>query len=231
MRHLVAMKVLRFSPDGRLQGTRLTDGLAEDRFQSAIEFCYDFSRPSFNAWPAYFASVGYRDVVSPTQGPWQYTHRKETDPEHFFQWLEANPPNVGLFASFMRAYRAGHANWWDEEAFYPLRDRLVEGFDKDVSDVFLVDVGGGRGQDLDQLFAVHKKETLPGRIILQDQAPVVAGIEGKETKEFETMTHDFFTPEPVCGARAYHLHSILHDWDDKDCSRILENLKPALKSG
>ena len=48
---------------------------------------------------------------------------------------------------------------------------------------------------------------------------------------FSTQAIDFFTPQPVRHARAYYLHSILHDWGDADCLRILENLKLALKPG
>lgn len=32
-------------------------------------------------------------------------------------------------------------------------------------------------------------------------------------------------------ARAYYLHSVLHDWQDDDAVRILLNLKPAFKPG
>lgn len=35
----------------------------------------------------------------------------------------------------------------------------------------------------------------------------------------------------MLGARAYYLHSVLHDWPDADAVRILENLKPALTPG
>ena len=45
------------------------------------------------------------------------------------------------------------------------------------------------------------------------------------------MPHDFFTPQPVHGARAYYLHSVLHDWPDLNASQILDNLRPALKKG
>lgn len=45
------------------------------------------------------------------------------------------------------------------------------------------------------------------------------------------MAHDFFTPQPIQGARAYYLHSVLHDWSDDDCVKILEALQPAMKKG
>lgn len=33
------------------------------------------------------------------------------------------------------------------------------------------------------------------------------------------------------GARAYHLHSVLHDWDDASCLAILKNIIPAMEKG
>lgn len=227
MRHLVATKLLFFA-DGRLHATPLSNGLAADSYQKSIEFCYDCTRPSFNGFPEYFRLHGYRDVVTPIDGPYQFAHCREA-PLHFFPWLEANPPNLSRFAAFMSAYRAGHANWWDP-GFYPVRERLVDGFDRAVSDVLLVDMGGGRGHDLDGLVAVHADHR-PGRVILQDQESVVSGIADRGEKQYEVQSHDFFTTQPVKNARAYSLHSILHDWDDKDSLRILENLRPALKPG
>lgn len=29
----------------------------------------------------------------------------------------------------------------------------------------------------------------------------------------------------------YHLHSVLHDWDDESCLKILANIKPAMRRG
>jgi len=45
------------------------------------------------------------------------------------------------------------------------------------------------------------------------------------------MPHNFFEPQPVRHARAYYLHSVLHDWPDANALQILENLKPAMKHG
>ena len=45
------------------------------------------------------------------------------------------------------------------------------------------------------------------------------------------MPHDFFTPQPVIGARAYFLHSILHNWPDEKARDVLTNLKPAMRKG
>lgn len=42
------------------------------------------------------------------------------------------------------------------------------------------------------------------------------------------MAHDFFTPQPIEGARAYYLRTILHDWPDKEAQAILQNILPAM---
>lgn len=33
------------------------------------------------------------------------------------------------------------------------------------------------------------------------------------------------------GARAYHLHSVLHNWDDASCLTILKNIASAMEKG
>ncbi|KUI53281.1 Demethylsterigmatocystin 6-O-methyltransferase [Cytospora mali] len=226
MRHVVAMRLLSFA-EGRLLATPLSNGLAEDNFQKTIEFCYDCTRPSFSSFPEYFKLHDYKDRVTPIDGPFQFALSREK-PLHFFPWLEANPPNLSRFASYMSAYRAGHSRWWDT-GFYPVKERLIDGFDSSVSDVLLIDVGGGQGHDLDLFVACHADR--PGRVILQDQESVISSIPDKSEKPYEVQSHDFFTTQPVKAARGYSMHSILHDWDDKDSLRILENLKPALKPG
>ncbi|KAL1582274.1 hypothetical protein WHR41_09231 [Cladosporium halotolerans] len=47
------------------------------------------------------------------------------------------------------------------------------------------------------------------------------------------MAHNFFTAQPSTarGARAYYLHSIIHDWDDMDAGRILGHIRDAMIPG
>ena len=68
----------------------------------------------------------------------------------------------------MSVYRAGNPDWWE---FYPVEERLAACFDKATSDVFLVDVGGGRGHDL---LSFANGIRSPGRLILQDLPEVIA---------------------------------------------------------
>lgn len=41
------------------------------------------------------------------------------------------------------------------EGYYAVQERLVEGSKQDIDSVFLVDLGGGRGHDLERLKQAH----------------------------------------------------------------------------
>lgn len=225
-RHLVVMHLITYH-DSAFRATALSNALAEERYQNSICFCYDVSRPSFNAFPDFFKKTDYKSPTrGGTDGPFQAAHQT---PSPFFDWLIAKPPYLQYFDCFMSAYRAGKPNWFDP-GFYPVPERLITGFDASISDVLLVDVGGGRGHDVAAFVAQHSSH--PGRIVLHDREPVIAAVvAANEVRAYEVEAHDFFTPQPITGARAYSLHSILHDWSDDDSVKILQNLVPALTRG
>ncbi|OBT96238.1 hypothetical protein VE01_05748 [Pseudogymnoascus verrucosus] len=225
-RHLVAMYLITYH-DGAFHATTLSNGHAEENYQHSISFCYDAARPSFNGFPEFFKKTQYRShSLGSLEGLFQDAHKTQLP---FFEWLVATLPHLQHFDSFMSAYRVGKANWYDP-GFYPVSERMISGFDGSSSDVLLVDVGGGRGHNVAAFAAQHVSRM--GRIILQDREPVIAGVlaSGKE-RLFEAQVHGFFTPQPIKGARAYSLHSILHDWGDDEGVKILEILVPALKKG
>lgn len=98
-------------------------------------------------------------------------------------------------------------------------------------DVLLVDVGGAGGEDL---LAFHKAQpSLPGRLMLQDLPTSIDSLDAATFAQqgVEIMGHDFFTPQPVRGAKAYYLKVVLHDWPDAQCSEILTQLRSAMTTG
>jgi hypothetical protein len=225
LRHLQASSVIDFS-HGVWLATDLSNEFATPHFQSSILFCHYTTRQAFNGLPEYFTRMA-KEESSAVPSPFQIG-MKSTE-ENFFLWLAANPTQASYFNHFMQAYRAGNAMWFESD-FYPVSERLLDGFDFSISDVLLVDVGGGKGHDLAAFAAAHPHP--PGEFILQDQASVLAEVDPSLSKLFTARPWDFFaSPEPVKFARAYFLHSILHDWGDADCLRILANLKPSLKPG
>ncbi|XXG98966.1 hypothetical protein Hte_005299 [Hypoxylon texense] len=86
---------------------------------------------------------------------------------------------------------------------YPARPRLVEGLEPD---------GGGTGQILQGFRSDVPQYT--GRLVLQEIPEVIVAAAEKGVSadgRIELRVHDFFTPQPVRGARAYFMRSVLHD--------------------
>ena len=133
-----------------------------------------------------------------------------------------------------------------DSGFYPVEENLVKGAKTEDNAVFLVDVGGGKGHDLQELY--RKYPMLPGKLVLQDSKGVIEEAQGSGLdSKIVLMEHDFFTAQPVIGifvdsmeldhvltslgARAYYMHAVLHDWPDSKAHDILVSLKPGLTKG
>ncbi|KAH8885725.1 S-adenosyl-L-methionine-dependent methyltransferase [Thozetella sp. PMI_491] len=149
----------------------------------------------------------------------------DTDPHAYtfglglYEFLQQNHEYGSAFADFMAGRRAEHWAKWFE--IFPAKEK-IEG--TEIDDVLLVDVGGGQG-NWTQVFQKAFPD-LPGRLIVQDQPGVTPELEG-----IESMVYDFFTPQPVAGARLYYFKSILHNWDDDRGLQILKNTAAVMKKG
>ncbi|KAI0019172.1 putative O-methyltransferase [Xylariomycetidae sp. FL0641] len=221
-RHLAAMNVVREVGVDQYAATPLSDALTEPGYRDGVIYTYDVVGPGIRCQPEHFRKMKYADPSASPNAPFQTAHQTDL---HFFAFLDKNPAFLEAFNGYMSAYRAGKPFWADPR-FFPIAD-LTEGFEASVSDVLLVDVGGGLGHDILELRKKHP--SLPGRAILQDRPEVISAVAAEAA--FEPMAHDFFTPQPVKHARAYFLHSVLHNWGDDGCVRILEQLKLAMKPG
>ena len=78
-----------------------------------------------------------------------------------FEWLAENKRHQSLFNSYMSSRREGKPNWFD---VYPV-NRLTEGAICHLDAVFLVDIGGNQGHDLEH--SMTDIQTL-GTACLQD---------------------------------------------------------------
>lgn len=89
--------------------------------------------------------------------------------------------------------------WLD---FYPVEKNLISEAEVDERTVFCVDIGGGKGHDLDRL---HQRfPAVLGRLILQDIQKVV-----DFSPIFEFMVHDFFKPQPIIGTHTNESDGLL----------------------
>lgn len=82
----------------------------------------------------------------------------------------------------------------------------------------------------DVMHLLNKHPELAGRLTLQDTAEMLSkAVVDKE--KIKALAHNFFTPQPIKGARVYFLHSTLHDWPDDRAKEILLQLRPAMSKG
>ncbi|KAK7402779.1 hypothetical protein QQX98_011459 [Neonectria punicea] len=131
------------------------------------------------------------------------------------------------FNHHMAGYRQGRVPWMTP-GFYPVQERLIEGGDTRPSAPFLVDIGGNMGHDLVEFHQYHPHA--PGKLILQDLPAIIESIQELDPA-ITPMSYNFHTKQPVKGARAYYIHSCLHDWPDSVCESILSRIYEAMKPG
>lgn len=133
-----------------------------------------------------------------------------------FEYFQEHNEYGRAFNDFMIVRQSKSTKWFD---VYPVRTRMEEAR-TDESDVLLVDVGGGSGHWAQEFRSAMPAQEYSGRVVVQDQPSVVskihfAGIEG--------MVYDFFTPQPIKGARFYLFKQVMHDWEDNKAIEILRN--------
>ncbi|KAI6900734.1 hypothetical protein KC318_g3111 [Hortaea werneckii] len=143
----------------------------------------------------------------------------------FWQLLDDEADRRSSFNEYMKAARrGGQAQVWHER--YPPAAKLKEEALRDGPDALLmVDVGGGVGG---QVGAFRQQYAdLPGRCVLQDLPDTIKN-NVSPPANVELMAYDFFTPQPLKGARMYLFRSVCHDWDDEHSRKLLSNTVAAM---
>lgn len=171
----------------------------------------------------------YKAPVGPHDSAFTLGHRTS---QTLFEYVATNPPYGQTFNDHMGGYRLGRPSWVNK-AVYPVQANLIDGFadGSGGSDgALLVDIGGNVGHDLEEF--LREFPDAPGRLVLQDRAVVLDRMGPKALNgRIERMVMDFFSEQPVVGARTYFLHSILHDWPDDRCVDIVTHIMGAMKPG
>ena len=205
---------------------------------------FDHAGPSFFVLPKHLFKLQYKNPDDSSNSAFQLGHGIK---DHYFEWMSQHPERSSQFQNHMVGHRIGQPSWMDPN-FYPVNENLVNGAKGAKAEddaVFLVDVGGGKGQVLQDL---HRKyPELPGKLVLQDVKGAIEEAKASDlNKKIVPMEHDFFTKQPVIGmfadrtrshllmslgARAYFMRSCLHDWSDPKAHDILTSLKSGLTKG
>lgn len=153
------------------------------------------------------------------ESAFSYTYGKP-----MYDVLRENRDRKEDFDSYMEARKKEEKRRWHN--VFPVMSELSA--TPDTSATTIVDVGGNRGHDLES-FAESNPE-FKGHLILQDLPETVEPLKGEE-HVFKAMPYDFFTSQPVKGAKFYLLLACLHNWDDDSGLAILKNLADAMQKG
>ena len=171
--------------------------------------------------PKFFKEAGYQSPSNAKDGIVQYAFQSKLG---MFDLLKSKPEMLRDFNTFMGNTMGARKYWVD---WYPVQERLL--LESDANAALMVDIGGGRGHDLE---AFHKKFPGSGTLVLEDLPCVMEDLETTHSDMgIQRISHDFFTEQPVKGARVYFLHHVLHDWSDENCVKILRNVKSAMRAG
>ncbi|PYH92255.1 S-adenosyl-L-methionine-dependent methyltransferase [Aspergillus ellipticus CBS 707.79] len=223
MKHLAAVGVVAETGLDQYARNGVSQTLSCTKYSDAIRTITGTTHRVILATPQFLQQTDYRNPSDGLHSPFQLGFGTKAS---FFEFLAQDPVVGAQFNNLMSVYHQGRASWMDP-GFYPVQ-RLLEGVQVGTDDVLLVDVGGGKGHDLQEFRT--KGPRVPGRLILQDQPAVIAEATGLHAS-IETMAHDFFGEQPIKGARAYFLHSVLHDWSEDVCLKILARLKAVMTPG
>ncbi|PHH70435.1 hypothetical protein CDD82_7107 [Ophiocordyceps australis] len=210
LRYLAANRLVAQVSRDHFVARRATHAFADPRIEGSMRFFHAVSTPAFHVMPDHLKEVGYRNESQTC------AFQKALDTElGMFPWLKQSPDLLKDFQSLMGVPKEG--NCLDVIT-------LDSSVSSQHSGPVLVDVGGNTGQQAGRFLAKHPE--LAGRIVVQDRQEAIKN--ASDVKGCQFMAHDFFTPQPIKGAKYYYLRAILHNWDDEKASQILANIVPAM---
>ncbi|KAG7294536.1 hypothetical protein NEMBOFW57_004611 [Staphylotrichum longicolle] len=187
--------------------------------------------PGFVALPSYLKKTNYRNPTDCNDCNLQFWRGQ---PGNLFDFIQSNPLLRSDFNDAMVIHSQSNLMPWVD--VYPTETIIAAAEARPTQTrPLVVDVGGGKGHDLKKFLATHRGHVPAGSLVLLDLPEMLKDVD----VEFEggsaiiVQTHDFFNPYPdsVKGARAYFMHTVLHDWPDETARQILQQLVPAMEKG
>ena len=138
----------------------------------------------------YFQTHGYKCPTDYTDCALQWTFNSKAT---YFEYIHETSERMGDFNTLMKRMRSTRKHFIE---WFPLELALMTDFSSGEDDVLIVDVGGGRGHDLERILSDIPSSK--GHLVLQDLPGTISDI--KELSEgIKPMAHDFFTPQPIKG--------------------------------
>lgn len=215
LRYYQAFEMIKEIAEDSFTANNVTTTLASPSGQG-ISYLTKVVQPTYLALPEFLKKTGYKNPTNGMDCPWQLGYKTD---QHAFDYVESHPEHFQLFMMWLATNREGLPLWYD---IFPFDQVCAQNTTSET--VLFVDVGSAFGH---QTIALREKfPNLPGRYIIQDREPVIAA--AQPPQGIEAVVYDFFTPQPVKGARAYYLRMIIHDHQDEQARQILTNTMSAM---
>lgn len=222
LRVLVGTNFITQTPEGEYAHTRLSIG-----YQGHAGLVYGLAHDGGLIPMAQLAEwLEAKGTLSEPHGDDAHTHNpyawtRGQEGKTAFQIMDQNPARLA-------AFQKGQGNVAERNAVAGLYD--FDALAKEKADVpVLVDVGGGQGYAIARIIKAYPAIRAE-QCVLQDTPDVIELAKKNEMLQpgVQFQAHDYFTPQPLKHARAYHLRAIMHDHSDANCIRILKAIVPAM---
>lgn len=222
MRHVAGQRLVLEVDEDTYAPTEWAKALAADAAFPGMYggFYHELNSPMFRTLPSYLKETGFKNPSDVNNCNFQYWKGAGAN---MFQYVGTNPLLTADFNDAMECHSKYNLTPWPE--VYPT-ETVVSSAKPRRS--LVVDIGGGKGHDLEK-FRLKHPEIPAGSLVLQDLGDILKGVEA--TKAIEIQPYDFFTPQPVKGARVYFMHNVLHDWPDETATKIIKNVADAMDKG
>ncbi|KAL3296048.1 s-adenosyl-l-methionine-dependent methyltransferase [Colletotrichum asianum] len=202
---------------GTFKPTQFGVAITAPVFNGLFSSYYNLILPIYAKLPKFFEATGYKNPKDSRRSGFQYAHGWDGD---LWSYYQAHPKEEEEFSIIQQSIAAQQPAWTH---IYPA-DLLLN---TKPDTPLLVDIGGSTGHDILKFHALYPEKA--SRLYLEDLGSVIEKAE--LTSGVSKVAYDFFKPQPIKGARAYLMHSILHDWSDEPARKILEMQKDAMTPG
>ncbi|KAL4951466.1 S-adenosyl-L-methionine-dependent methyltransferase [Aspergillus filifer] len=200
----------------RALGTQFyASGFRWDHFMSGTTDCL----------PSYFKEIQHQNPVNNDRTAFNYHFKTDLGP---FEWMAQENGEIQRDFIQLMANRPAGQTW---SAYWDVKHRMFDGVEINPDAPLFVDIGGGVGQEL-HLVKKSLGHVSKGQLVVEDQALTLENIpDGIYDSDFVYQPHDFFTPQPIKGARIYHMKAVMHDWSDDRAVEILRYTAASMKPG
>jgi hypothetical protein len=136
--------------------------------------------------------------------------------QRIFDYAANHPSYAEVFNQAMSSYSASQTRWVLE---------ALDGYD--FSEIqHVCDIGGGHGHLICNLLLRHphlRGTVLEMEQVIQDKSMLWTNKMGIAADRCNYVSGDMFNDVPI--SNAYLMKMILHDWDDKECLKILSSIQ------